>query len=59
MFVYIQYFSCFYVGLDYFTFVLLTFVVLHSIHFFHYQAKRLAVKNVSEMTFCVELDVKP
>ena len=39
------------VSLDHFGFVLL---VLLGVVFFHYRANRLAGKNVSEMTFCVE-----
>ena len=49
---------CFCVNLDHCIPVLLAFVVL-SFVFFQYQAKRLAGKNVSKMTFfCVEWDEK-
>ena len=49
-------FVCFF-SLDYFVLMLFAFVVLDLV--FQYCAKRLAMKNVSEMTYFMLWDVKP
>jgi len=43
-------FVCFYFSLDHFTFVFSNLGLLDD--FFHYRAKRLTGKNVSEITYC-------
>ena len=48
---------CFWFSLHYFVLVLFAFVVLDLV--FQYCAKRLARKNVSEMTYFMLWDVKP